>query len=370
MKVRQLIALSALFISTSYSFELIFLDEKHPVYKDSTNLMLEHAMNDFQYYYSCAGRTSGYDLTAAPTYRYLNGAHGPATIHTGGIFLQGRAHYKKLWIKANTMVGGISESGKAFSQAGPLAQNSSFGGFDDLTLELGYDLYQVPKWGGHCSIFILAGIPVNGFEKKGCKSCNKRDSLATQDTVRLGTGFYRLGVGTQCSAIFYCRDKGKKMLTLFTGFQWNHVFSACLHQSLASSVRAQPIEYKENIHPGSEFSIWDALNYNFYDWNFELGVTAQGWANGEYYHTINYSGEKRDIITRELRDRMSNVMRIAVNPYITVAYGKMHKDNPYTISFGVGYEFDKSHEAISPDLMHDYSCLQGFNMWGNVTYSF
>jgi hypothetical protein len=375
MNMRFLIIAALISLSTVQAYQLILLDEKHPIYKDSTNLMLEHAMTDFTYYYVEAGKTSGYDISIKPTYQYLNVIHGTADINMGGLFVQARGHYKKVWFKANTLLGGISEkfNDPDYPESSKKNSRSSFGGCDDLMLELGYDFYQVPQWGSHCSIFLFGGIPVNGPGHPICKQCGATISnvLVSMDDVRLGTGFYRLGAGLQASAIFYCREGGMKMLTAFTGMQWNYVFPRSWDQLFFSEIAPKPIPLRVHTNPGNEFSIWDALNFNYYEWGFELGVTAQAWGNFKERFAAGYKGKDEELIKGEIWYKSVKPVFGSVTPYITCSYGKTFKGNPYSLGLGIAYEFDSTdYEIHSPNRTHAYKNFQGVQIWGNFSYGF
>lgn len=375
MKLRHLVALSITFFIPCQSFQLLFLDPNHPIYKDSTNLVLEHALTDFHYYYVNADRIHGFDFSVEPTYRYLNIIHGLSDINMGGLFMQARGHYKKFWFKANTLLGGISENHdiQDYPERNSSRAHTSFGGFDDLTVEVGYDFYQVSKWGGNFSIFLLGGIPVNGQGHPTCDRCGATTSniFVATDNVRLGTGFYRLGAGLQASAIFYCREGGMKMLTLFTGFQWNYVFPRSWDQLLFSRANPKPIPMNVHVHPATEFSTWDALNFNYYEWGFELGVTVQAWGHFKDRFNVGYEGKNEALVKREIWSQSIQPILNSVTPYLACSYGKTFKDNPYSFGLGIAYEFDNTdHEVYSPNRTHAYKNFQGVQVWGNATYSF
>jgi len=375
MNMRFLIIAALISLSTIQAHQLIFLNEKHPIYKDSTNLVLEHVLTDFHYYYVEADKPSGYDISVEPTYRYLNVIHGAADINMGGLFVQARGHYKKIWFKTNTLLGGISESfnDPDYPESSTKNASSSFGGFDDLMLELGYDFYQVPQWGSHCSVFLFGGIPVNGQGHPVCKRCGALISniAVATDNVRLGTGFYRLGAGLQASAIFYCREGGMKMVTAFTGLQWNYVFPRSWDQLFFSEISPKPIPLRVHINPENEFSIWDALNFNYYEWGFELGVTAQAWGHFKERFDINYTGKYESTIKRELNDQAVQPVLNSVMPYFACSYGKLFKGNSYSFGLGIAYEFDSTdYEIHSPNRTHAYKNFQGVQVWGNFSYGF
>jgi hypothetical protein len=135
--------------------EIVSISTTESLVRDSENILLEHALMDYNYYLPDTCEPPIFHLTLDPYFRQLSYSKDVLKIksHELAGFLQAQLNWSNFWIRSNIIFGKIKEN------ISILKNKKSIAGVDDLTIKLGYTYYN-----DGCTYFggqLLAQVPTN-----------------------------------------------------------------------------------------------------------------------------------------------------------------------------------------------------------------
>ncbi len=356
------------------------------------NLVLEHALWDYHHYYPKTCDLKFLDLSINPVYKHWKAIDGQSTINTAGAFIQGQLNFGDLWLRVNTIFGNVkqkhTDNASGDSKKDNSHERSNFG-IDDVILKGGYDLYF--NGDDHFGLYLLGGFPTKRnlksevYRKSDHFKKNEKieggeiiDSLHINDTPQLGTKHFRVGTGINGG--FTLMDCDEHHLTLMLDTQYRYAFPADYGHSVSSEDQKEEKTSKGEVRftPGHTVNAWTALHYAYGNCNFELG-SAFTTTFGSKVTGIDEKKESKDEDAgkdkNKPKDESSHnlfkdlqtpdTVKFGATPYVAFSYNSTVFDNPATLGFGVGYDFNALHnEKKSP---HKF---QGVVAWVNASMSF
>lgn len=354
------------------------------VVRDSEDLTMEHALFDHHHYYArpCERPWISFDLQIDPFYTYLKtikassslNNHGypeiecPSTQLSGANML-GQINIKDFYLRANTALANIT----THCNTTGCMNKDSFTGFDDMTLKAGYDWFFCNEH-HHLGLYTLGGIPVNKDESALFKTqIIPPSKIPVNFTVtypkqltKLGVDSYRIGLGLNTACTLY--QSGNTHITWHADAQY-----ACALPRTCTIVTLHVLDVEAyadvSYTPGNFVSTWTALHYANTHWDIELG-SSFATATGEHMIRTDEDVKNEEYVVKQFP---AFTVALFAKPYIATAYHTIIKNYPLMLGLGIGYEYDKMHTLVSPQLdkvPRAYNAFQGITVWGNMAVSF
>lgn len=396
MKLFSRIALSLLLLTPyakgqggAFSF-----DGKGAILIEPGDATIEHAFNDYHHYYPKSSEVKMFELYASPFYKhwsFSDDKKGERTVNTFGSFLQGQFNCGDFWVRLNTIVGKAQEKLKEIEvkkEEGEAQEKTSVTktehedfskvGVDDVLIKAGYDFFV--DGDDHIGVYLVGGIATN----RDLPSNLSLNDVLEIKTPQLGTKHYRLGVGINGGWTLYACDE-QHAAWLFDA-QYRYAFPAT-YVNFKEAMEAKDVnnehikkldKHDVRFTPGHTVTAWSALHYGFDAWQFELGSSFIG-TFGKHVHLENVHTEEKSKegseehktteTTHPLDGKIiaPDTVKFGVTPYVGVSYNTLIGDNPLTIGFGVGYDFNRLHERNKEEKANSF---HGFKTWFTVALNF
>ncbi len=383
MKIFSRAALSLLLLSSAIKgqggeFEL---ENNRQFLVEPGNLVIEHALWDYHHYYPKTCDLKFLDLSINPIFKHWKAIDGDATINTYGAFIQGQLNFGDLWLRVNTIFGDVKQKHTSGDK-----ENSHFG-VDDVLLKGGYDFYF--NGDDHFGLYLLGGFPTRRhLESKVVLNSEKTEGELEVRTPALGTKNFRVGGGFNGGWTLY--DCDDHHLALLLDGQYRYAFPATYTHTVDTANKdgvTETAKHEIRFSPGQTVAAWTALHYAFGNFNVELGSGftgtfhkklefkeavkekkdgkgSEGKAEEEKL-TLTPNSEASETAPFALEKiRTPDTVKFGATPYVAFSYNSALFDNPATIGFGVGYDFNELHHDKQPRK------FQGVIGWINATMSF
>lgn len=358
-----------------------------PVVRESGDMLLEHALNDYHHYYSRACDVKLFDFILSPVYKHERVIDGSGMYNMYGGFMQAQLSLGDFYLRANTQFGYYNEEFKdkdgkevEFTNA-DVKDALKDTSFDDVNLKAGYDFFFCGD--DHIGFYALGGIPVNRKDASVAATLSNDTitfkAMPWMYEVRMGTGNYRIGGGL--NAAFTLVDCDDHHLAWLSDTQYTYALKTDV-----AKITGCGAELKYT--PGNTLNFFNALHYACGCYNFELGSVfattfGEKWSIDcaeckypEKYGETNFAPALAKLNAKNM------TVAFKAQPYLAFSYNTCVCDCPLTVGLGAGYDYNKLHdnctEVSYPEYehypehcaTHKPDAFQGVTAWGTVALSF